>query len=139
MSVGFEGDPEWIESDTVQAIHLRQLAEHGGEPGLRDEGLLDSALNRPLQLWNYADPPPDLCALAAAYTFGIARNHPFFDGNKRTSAVVCELFLVVNGRKFLIDEIAKYPWFLGLAAGEISESAFTDWLLENTAALPDAP
>lgn len=139
MSGGPDSGPEWIESDIVQTIHLRQIAEHGGEPGLRDEGLLDSALHRPLQLWNYAQPPADLCALAAAYAFGIARNHPFFDGNKRTAAIVCELFLLVNGRKFLIDEIAKYPWYLGLAAGEIDEASFADWLRSNTQSITDAP
>jgi len=132
-------EPEWIEQDVVHTIHERQIAEHGGEPGLRDAGLLDSALNRPLQLWSYGDPAPDLLDLAASYAFGIAKNHPFFDGNKRTAAVICELFLLVNGVEFVIDEIAKYPYFLALAAGEISEAAFTEWLRANTAPIVDTP
>lgn len=130
-------EPEWVDGSVVQTIHDRQLAEHGGEPGLRDEGLLESALNRPKQLWNYGDPAPDYCDLAAAYAFGIAKNHPFFDGNKRTAAVICELFLVINGVEFTIGEVEKYPYYLALAAGEISEPAFAEWLRANTAPVAD--
>lgn len=116
-------------------MHARQLAEHGGSPGLRDEGMLLSALNRPLAKWSYQTPPPDLCELAAAYAFGIAKNHPFLDGNKRTSAVACETFLVRNGLQPTATEEEKYPVYLALAAGDLHEDSFADWLRRNTAPL----
>lgn len=89
--------PEWIVDEIVYQFHQRQLAEHGGQEGIRDEGMLLPALSRPKQLFQYGDPPPDLCALAASYAFGLAKNHPFVDENKRTAAVACELFLLLNG------------------------------------------
>ena len=98
-----------------------------------DQNNVESALNRPLQLFHYGDPAPDLCALAAAYAFGIAKNHPFFDGNKRTAAVLCELFLDLNGVQFTIGEVEKYPYFFALASGEVTEDSFAAWLRENTA------
>jgi death on curing protein len=85
-------EPEWIEEKIVRMFHQRHLAEHGGLNGIRDESLLLSALARPQQLWCYGNPPPDLCDLATAYAHGIAKNHPFLDGNKRTAAIACELF-----------------------------------------------
>lgn len=121
-------DPEWIEEKVVRLFHQRQLAEHGGLNGIRDEGLLLSALARPQQLWCYGDPPPDLCDLAAAYAHGIAKNHPFLDGNKRTAAIACELFLNLNGRFFTVGEEIKYPHYLALAAGEHDEAGFAAWL-----------
>jgi len=124
--------PEWIELETVLRLHSRHLAEHGGIPGIRDEGLLLSALNRPLAKWDYESPRLDLCGLAAAYAFGIAKNHPFLDGNKRTAAVVCEVFLILNGSFPTASEEEKYPVYLGLAAGEIDEEAFAEWLRNNT-------
>lgn len=129
------GEPEWIDPDVILAIHSEQIAEHGGTDGIRDEGLLDSALNRPLQLWSYSSPPPDLCALAAAYAFGLAKNHPFLDGNKRVAAVICETFLLLNGLSVVVDEVEKYPHYLALASGEHTEESFAKWLRGNTAAV----
>jgi len=128
------GEPEWLEERTVRLFHHRQLAEHGGMAGIRDENMLMSALAKPQQLWCYGSPPPDTCQLAAAYAYGLAKNHPFLDGNKRTAAIACETFLILNGRSFIIGEEEKYPIYLALAAGEISEEAFTAWLRENTIA-----
>ena len=125
-------EPEWLEEKVVRLFHQRQLAEHGGISGMRDENMLMSALARPQQLWFYLSPPPDLCVLATAYAYGIAKNHPFLDGNKRTAAIACETFLILNGLGFTIGEDEKYPMFLGLSAGEISEGAFADWLRDKT-------
>ena len=125
-------EPEWINPDVVHMFHQRQLAEHGGIEGLRDEGMLMSALARPEQKWHYEDPPPDLCMLAAAYAFGLAKNHPFLDGNKRTAAIACELFLNLNGVFFTVGEAQKYPHYLALAAGEHTEESFASWLREVT-------
>ncbi|MDF1737978.1 MAG: type II toxin-antitoxin system death-on-curing family toxin [Verrucomicrobiales bacterium] len=125
-------EPEWIEEEVTQLIHQRQLAEHGGQEGIRDEGMLLSALSKPLQLFSYGDPPPDLCALAAAYGFGLAKNHPFLDGNKRTAAVICELFLAVNGIVVTASEIEKYPEYLALASGDRTEESFAEWLRSVT-------
>lgn len=126
------GEPEWLETATVRLFHKRQLAEHGGMAGLRDENMLMSALAKPQQLWCYGSPPPDICALASAYAYGLAKNHPFLDGNKRTAAIACETFLILNGRSFAIGEEEKYPVYLALAAGEIPEEEFAEWLRENT-------
>ena len=87
----------WLLDETIIAIHHRQIAEHGGPEGLRDEGLLSSALARPQNLFAYGDPSPDLAALAAAYAFGIARDYPFLDGNKRTALIAARTFLLLNG------------------------------------------
>ncbi len=125
-------EPEWIEVETVRRFHQRQLAEHGGLNGIRDEGLLLSALSRPRQHWHYGKPSPDFCTLAAAYAHGIAKNHPFLDGNKRTAAIACELFLNLNGRFFTIGEDLKYPHFLVLAAGDHDEESFATWLRDAT-------
>ena len=122
------GEPVWIRQDTVRAIHLRQLAEHGGSEGVRDEGLLDSALNRPKNLLAYSDEPPDLAALAAAYAMGLVKNHPFVDGNKRTAYVVRRLFLILNGNDIQASKEAKYLTFLGAADGSLSENELADWI-----------
>ncbi|MEM7808962.1 MAG: type II toxin-antitoxin system death-on-curing family toxin [Planctomycetota bacterium] len=124
-------DPIWIERSVADALHEQQLELHGGSSGVRDAGLLDSALNRPRQLFAYSDPTPDIPTLAACYAFAIARNHAFVDGNKRTAAVVCELFLNRNGYELVADNDAAFDKFLALAAGDISEEAFTDWLSAN--------
>lgn len=124
-------EPIWIREELVEAIHDRQLAEHGGPPGLRDAGLLESALARPRQLFAYGDTDVDMPALAASVAHGLARNHPFMDGNKRTSAVVCELFLELNGYLLAASDEDLYPVFLGLAAGEWSETELADWLRAN--------
>ena len=120
-------EPTWILDDVVQAVHSILLAEHGGGTGIRDEALLDSALARAKQKYTY-EPEASIFELAAAYCFGIAKNHPFVDGNKRTAAITCELFLNLNGRVFTIGETEKYPHYLALAAGEHSEESFADWL-----------
>ncbi|WP_297833454.1 type II toxin-antitoxin system death-on-curing family toxin [Thermomonas sp.] len=118
----------WIDRVLALAIHERQLSEHGGGDGVRDEALLESALARPQQLHAYGDPPPDLAALAASLAFGIARNHPFVDGNKRTAAVACELFVELNDAELQASNIELYPMFLSLAEGSLSETDFADWL-----------
>ncbi len=132
MSRPDDDEPEWIEVETVYRLHSRQLAEHGGTSGIRDEGLLLSAINCPISKSEYESPRPDLCELAAAYAFGIAKNHPFLDGNKRSAAVTCEVFLILNGLQPTASEDDKYPVYLGLAAGELHEDTFADWLRKNT-------
>jgi death-on-curing protein len=121
-------EPRWIHESVVRAIHLRQLAEHGGLEGVRDEGLLSSALARPLNLFAYGDPKPDLAALAAAYAFGVIKNHPFVDGNKRTGYVLCRTFLKLNGCDIDATEVEKYQTFLGAADGTLSEKQLADWV-----------
>ncbi len=112
----------WIGKPLALAIHDRQLAEHGGSSGVRDETLLDSALARPQQLHAYGDPPPDLADLAASLAFGVARNHPFVDGNKRTAAVVCETFIALNGATLQADNLELYRVYLSLAEGSLDEA-----------------
>ena len=118
----------WINRVLALALHERQLSEHGGSEGVRDETLLESALARPQQLFTYGDPPPDLAALAASLAFGLARNHPFVDGNKRTAAVACELFLALNGATLQAQNIELYPVYLSLADGSLAENDLADWL-----------
>ena len=108
------------------AVHEAQLAEHGGSAGVRDSGLLASALARPLNLVAYDT--PDVADCAAAYGFGISRNHPFIDGNKRTAFVCTELFLALNGCELAADDITCVGIMLNVAAGEISEADFAAWL-----------
>lgn len=120
--------PVWIEADVVLAIHKRQLAEHGGRLGVRDEGMLASALHRPRNQLVYSEGPPDIADLAASYAFGIAKNHPFFDGNKRTAAVVCETFLALNGYELSATDEEMYQAFVGLAEGRLSETGLADWI-----------
>jgi death-on-curing protein len=118
----------WVETAAVFAIHDAQLAEHGGTDGLRDNNVLESALGRPKNLWGYGDPPPDLAALAAAYAFGIARNHAFVDGNKRTSAVVTETFLELNDVRLMATDAEIVMMWTDLGEGTISEPDFAAWL-----------
>ncbi|HZT42206.1 MAG TPA: type II toxin-antitoxin system death-on-curing family toxin [Chthonomonadaceae bacterium] len=120
--------PIWIREDVVRAIHQRQLAEHGGLPGVRDPNALASALARPRNLLAYGEPMPDIVTLAAAYAYGIARNHPFADGNKRVSLVVCRTFLMLNGYDIDATQEEKYKTFLRLAAGELSEEELIQWI-----------
>lgn len=101
------------------AVHDAQIAEHGGGQGVRDEGLLEAALDRPRNLFHYGE--PDMAALAAAYAYGLAKNHPFVDGNKRTSFVACELFLALNGHELTMDDTEAVTTWLALAAGELEE------------------
>ena len=121
----------WIEKVVVWAVHEAQLAEHGGSAGVRDAGLLASALARPLNLVAYGE--PDAAVLAAAYGFGIARNHPFIDGNKRTAFVCTELFLVLNGASLTADDADCVATMLALAAGDLAEADFAAWLRSHTA------
>ncbi len=115
----------WVALGVAEAAHLEQLAEHGGGEGVRDARLLDSAMARAPNLAAYGE--PDAAALAAAYAFGIARNHPFVDGNKRTAAVVSETFLALNGYTLEASDAELVVAFLALAAGELSEEEFADW------------
>ena len=118
----------WVRKDVACALHDEQLAENGGSPGIRDEGMLDSALGRPENLKAYGDPPPDLADLAAAYAFGLAKNHPFVDGNKRVSMVVTETFLELNGRQLTASNAEIVATWLALAAGEMDEAAMAAWI-----------
>lgn len=120
----------WIEESVVLALHEEHLAEHGGAVGIRDRGLLESALFRPQNLAGYGS--PDLAALAAAYGFGLARNHPFIDGNKRTAFTVTELFLALNGQELIADDPSCIVTILKLAEGGLSETEFADWIRTNT-------
>jgi len=119
-------DPRWLRLEVVLAVHEQQIAEHGGAPGLRDRGMLESALARPQQKAAYGE--PDLANLAAAYAFGIARNHPFVDGNKRVAFVALELFLRINGFELVADDRACLAVMLDLAAGELEEEALAAWV-----------
>lgn len=121
----------WIERALALAIHDRQLAEHGGGSGVRDEGMLDSALARPQQRYAYGNPPPDLADLAASLAYGLARNHPFVDGNKRTAHVCYRTFIALNGGELNASREEKYTAMLGLADGTVSEAAFAQWLRER--------
>lgn len=118
----------WLLEETILAIHQRQISEHGGGEGLRDEGLLASALARPQNLLAYGQPPPDLAALAAAYAYGIARDHPFVDGNKRTALVAARTFLLLNGVNLGASQDEKYLTFLELAQGTLTEELLADWI-----------
>jgi death-on-curing protein len=119
----------WIEESVVLALHEEHLAEHGGPVGIRDRGLLESALFRPQNLIGYGD--PDLAALAAAYGFGLARNHPFIDGNKRTAFTVMELFLALNGQELIADDPPCIVTILKLAEGSLTETELADWIRVN--------
>ena len=121
----------WISRTLALAIHDRQLAEHGAGSGVRDEGLLYSALARPQQLLAYGEPPPDLADLTASLAHGLARNHAFLDGNKRTAHVCYRVFLQLNHGRLVADAEDKYAAMIGLAEGSISESEFASWLRER--------
>ena len=123
-------EPIWIEQDLVLAVHDRQLVEHGGGEGLRDEGLLQSALGRPLN--HFACESADIVELAAKYTAGIVQNHPFVDGNKRTGFVVGILFLELNGYRFTASEEAAAQAIIELAAGRMSDNGFCEFLRANS-------
>jgi death-on-curing protein len=118
----------WLLEETVQAIHKRQIAEHGGNDGVRDEGLLLSALGRPQNLLAYSEITPDISALAASLAYGIAKNHPFIDGNKRTALVAARTFLLLNGFNIEATQEEKYLNFLKLAEGNLSEEELADWI-----------
>lgn len=119
---------KWLLEDAVYAIHKRQIAEHGGGDGIRDEGLLLSALAKPRNLLAYSEKTPDISALAASIAFGIAKNHPFIDGNKRTALVVMRTFLLLNGYNLEATQQEKYLTFLNLAEGNLSEENLAEWI-----------
>ena len=122
----------WLTSDLVQAFHAQQLKLFGGPPGIRDEGALESALGRPVNRVAYAEEAEvDLAELAAAYAFGIAKNHPFIDGNKRAALLALVTFLGLNDLDFLADEAEAVVMIRSLAAGEIDESGLTRWIRDN--------
>jgi death-on-curing protein len=122
-------EPFWLSRQMIVAIHDEQLAIHGGADGLRDEGMLESALDRPRNKWTYEQ--AELAELAAAYAFGIARNHPCVDGNKRTSLLALYTFLGVNGVDFIVPEADAAAIILSLAAGEVSEASLARWIKDN--------
>jgi death-on-curing protein len=123
--------PRWLRKDTIVAVHQKTLSEQGGRPGIRDEGLLESALARPLNSFEYAN-KPDLFQLAAAYGFGIASNHPFIDGNKRVAFYASAGFLRLNGVHLNAGEADAAVTFLALAAGELSEEELASWFRSNS-------
>lgn len=124
-------DPVWIDARTALALHNRLLVLHGGAAGVRDAGLLQSALARPRQLASYGDAAGNI-ALAAALTFGIVKNHPFADGNKRTGFVAGILFLELNGDRFSASEEDAINAVLGLAAGSLDQAGYAAFLRANT-------
>jgi death-on-curing protein len=122
-------EPKWLTLAMVHAIHDEQLAIHGGSSGLRDAGMLESALDRPRNKWSYEK--AELPELAAAYAFGVARNHPFVDGNKRTSLLALYTFLGINGIDFVVAEAEAAAMIISLAAGEVSEESLARWIRDN--------
>lgn len=120
----------WINGAVLRAVHDEQLAEHGGAAGTRDVGLFESAISRPQNLAHYGT--PDACDLAAAYGHGIARNHPFVDGNKRTAFVAAELFLLLNGLELMASDADCVAAMLAVAAGQMDEATFARWLREHS-------
>ena len=116
----------WIQAELISAVHDGQLAEHGGGQGVRDANLLDSALARPEQLAHYG--VPDAADLAASYGYGISRNHPFVDGNKRTAFVAVELFLLLNGHELVANDADCVMTMLSVASGDLSEAEFAAWI-----------
>lgn len=130
-------EPVWLLKCVVEAMHDAQLAEHGGAAGVRDAGLLDSALARPVNAYAYGE--IDVCALAAAYAFGIVRNHPFGDGNKRTAFLAAYVFLALNGFELTADQIAATTTVLALASGKMDQEGFAVWLRANVARLTAPP
>jgi death on curing protein len=122
-------EPHWLDAEAVVVLHDEQLVEHGGAAGVRDMGLLESALARPRNAWSYGE--ADLAALAALYAAGIMRNHPFVDGNKRAGFLAAYVFLHINGSELVADEGEVVVQCLALAASEIGEEEFAAWLRDN--------
>jgi death-on-curing protein len=121
---------QWIDRGALELLHDESVAEHGGLPGLRDAGLLESALARPQNLAAYGE--PDVAALAAAYGVGLAKNHPFVDGNKRAAFLAIGLFLILNGRRLAATQADATLTMLGVAGGTVDEAALAAWLREHT-------
>jgi death on curing protein len=122
--------PKWVDRRALLLLHEESLAEHGGLAGLRDSGALDASLARPLHLHTYG-PESDLARLAAAYAFGIIRNHPFNDGNKRAGFLALGLFLDLNGREFAADPVEAIAIILRLAEGKLTELELAEWIRGN--------
>ena len=120
-------EPTWLDRTIVQALHADQVLEHGGSLGFRDEGLLESAVAQPQQKW-HDEPAPDLASLAAAYAFGIAKNHPFVDGNKRAALVAAYTFLAINDLELEAPEPEAVTAILGTADGSLSEDELASWI-----------
>lgn len=120
-------DIKWLRREFILAAHNAQITEHGGSAGIRDEGLLDSALARPENLAHY-EPDSDVPALAAAYLFGIAKNHPFVDGNKRVAYAAAESFLIINGFESSVGQLEKYEVVIRVASGDLDELGAAEWL-----------
>ena len=124
-------EPIWSNLRVIKAFHDRQINEHGGLPGLRDEGLLLSALSRPENSYHYSDPKPDAAELAAAYGFGFAKNYPFNDANKRTALIAMRLFLRLNGYDLAASPEDKYKMIIRVAASNISENELAQWVRKH--------
>ncbi len=122
--------PTWIEASVVIAIHSRQLEQHGGRKGIRDEGLLESAIFRPKNQFNYSN--PTIFELAPAYGYGLTNNHPFIDGNKRTSYIVMRTFLQLNGYNLQASAMDKYETWIRLANNQINEAELASWIEEKS-------
>lgn len=135
MSGGGRDEPSWLSRLTVEAVHRDQVDVHGGHHGLRDEGLLESALVRPGHRWPYGEEVVDIPDLAAAYAYGIARNHPFLDGNKRTAFMAAYTFLQINGLALEAPEAEAVAAVRALAAGELGEEEFAAWIRRHTISL----
>ncbi|MDR0457809.1 MAG: Fic family protein [Burkholderiaceae bacterium] len=129
MSATVSGGWIWLDAQVLRAVHQEQLSEHGGRGGVRDEGLFESAINRPVNLAAYGQ--PDAAALAVAYGFGLARNQLFIDGNKRIAFVAVELFLHLNGWALQADDAQCVLTMLALAAGDLTEEAYVQWLRQH--------
>ncbi len=128
-------EPEWLTVDVIVEMHSQQLERFGGPAGIRDVGLLESACARPLNQWAYGE--TRLCALAAAYAFGLARNHPFIDGNKRIAFQAMYVFLALNGQRLTATARNAADTIIALAAGELSEGELAGWIRAHVAAAPD--
>jgi death-on-curing protein len=121
-------EPKWLKFDAILKMHQRQLAEHGGLPGVRDQGRLEAAMAGPRQFFVYGEPPPDLAALATAYAGGFVRNPPFVDGNKRIAHLAARTFLIINGWNVNASAEEKYVFAYRLASREITEDEFASWI-----------
>jgi death-on-curing protein len=127
-------EPRWLDPRVVLLLHSESLAEHGGSSGMRDRGLFESALARPRHLFTY-EPDADTARLAAAYGFGLARNHAFVDGNKRIAFIAVALFLQLNGVRLVSEHVDKIQTMIAVAAGELPEDKFADWIRTHSIGL----
>ena len=128
-------EPIWINLRVIKSFHDRQINEHGGLPGLRDEGLLLSALSRPENAYHYSHPKPNVAELAAAYGFGLAKNHPFNDANKRTAFIAMRLFVKLNGYNLAASPEDKFKTIIRVAASDMSEDELSQWIRTNLEAI----